>query len=58
MPLALAAGVTTSDEMHDLVVEAFPAPLLTPRLQYTIAVVAEKVADVPASDVEPPGLDV
>jgi len=58
VPLAVAAGITTSDEMHDLVVEAFPAPLLTPRLQYTIEVVAEKVAEVPASDVEPPGVDV
>ena len=58
MPLAVAAGITTSDEMHDLVVEAFPAPLLTPRLQYTIAVVAEKVAEALASDVEAPGVDV
>jgi len=58
VPLALAAGITTSDEMRDLVVEAFPAPLLTPRLQYTIEVVAEKVAEVLASNVEPPGLDV
>lgn len=58
VPLALAAGITTSDEMLDLVVEAFPAPLLTPRMQYAIEVIAEQVAEILASNVAPLEVDV
>ena len=50
--------MTASGAGADFDTEAFPAPLLTPRLQYTIEVVAEKVAEALASNVEPPGVDV
>ncbi len=68
VPLAVAAGVTTRDEMLDLVQEAYPQAWLTPSLQYRIEVIAGAVAERLQSDpdlgaaalpdLEPPGLDV
>lgn len=42
--LAIAAGVTTADAMLDLLSEAYPAAMLTPRVQYTVELVAADVA--------------
>ena len=42
--LAVDADVTTAAAMLDLLAEAYPATLLTPRIQYTAEVVAEDVA--------------
>ena len=68
VPLAVAAGITTTDEMLDLVQEAYPQAWLTPSLQYRIEVIAAAVADrlqnapdlgaSAVADPEPPGLDV
>ena len=44
MNLAIAAGVTTVDAMLDLLSEAYPAAMLTPRVQYTVEQVAADVA--------------
>lgn len=67
MPLAVAAGITTRDEMLDLVQEAYPRAWLTPSLQYRIEVIAAAAADrlqnapdlgaSAVADPEPPGLD-
>ncbi len=42
--LAIDAGVTTAEAMLDLLAEAYPAPLLTPRTQYIADQVAAAVA--------------
>ena len=41
--LAIAAGVTTREGMLDLLEAAFPAAMLTPRVQYTAELVANDV---------------
>ena len=42
--LAVDAGITTAQAMLDLLTEAYPAPLLTPRVQYIAGQIAEAVA--------------
>ena len=42
--LAIDAGVTTAAAMLDLLAAAYPATLLTPRIQYAAEMVAEDVA--------------
>ena len=60
VPLAAAAGITTSDEMLDLVQEAFPKAWQTPALQYRTETVAGAVADLLQSGADLPdsGVDV
>ena len=60
MPLAVAAGITTSDEMLDLVQEAFPKAWQMPALQHRTETVASAAADLLQSGVDPPdsGVDV
>ena len=60
VPLAVAAGITTSDEMLDLVQEAFPEAWQTPALQYRTETVAGAVADFLQRAVDPPdpGVDI
>ena len=43
--LAIDSGVTTADAMLDLLTEAYPGPMLTPRVQYTAEQVAALVVD-------------
>jgi len=68
VPLAAAAGLTTKDQMLDLVQEAYPQAWLTPSLQYRIEVIAGAVAErlqleadqnlSAVVEPEPPGLDI
>ena len=42
--LAIDAGITTAAAMLDLLADAYPPAMLTPRIQYTAEIVAEDVA--------------
>ena len=45
--LATETGITTSDEMLDLLSAAYPHRLLTPRIEYNAREVARAVQDSP-----------